>query len=163
MPDMPCAVACISVAEEATVPTMPPIACSKRAARLSMALRRSSSARAFIASCSPRSRAVSSMLSLKTCTASAMRPSSSRRSIPAIAVAVSPPDRRFIVAVSASTGRDMLRPTSSATTTAPISMASMPRMRLRRAVAAAASKALVSLANSRTATGAPAKFLMAAR
>ncbi len=89
-------------------------------------------------SCASRICRVSIMFWRKTSTASAIVPSSSRRSRPGIAMSVSPPDRRFIVAVIAVSGRDIERPIKMATRMAMRRMTTVPSMRSRRAVVAAA-------------------------
>src|SRR6478752_6280251 len=93
------------------------------------------------------------MLRRNTSTALAMVPSSSRRSAPGIVTSISPPERRFMTAVMAASGRDRPRPSSSASRIAPIRMATVPRIRLRCELAAAASYSVVSLMISRRLTG----------
>ena len=85
------------------------------------------------------------MLRRKTSTAPAMVPSSSLRSLPGIVTSISPLERRFMTAVMAANGRDKPRPSRNASSTAPARIATVPRMRLRCALAAAASYSVVSL------------------
>ena len=61
-----------------------------------------------------------------------------------------------MTAVIAVSGRDRPRPSRNASSTAPARMATVPRIRLRCELAAAASYSVVSLMTSSTATGWPA-------
>ena len=61
-----------------------------------------------------------------------------------------------MTAVIAVSGRDRPRPSRNASSTAPASMATVPRIRSRCELAAAASYSVVSLMTSSTATGWPA-------
>ena len=97
------------------------------------------------------------MLRRNTSTAAAMVPSSSRRSLPGMVTSVSPLERRFMTAVI---GGERTRQAAAEQERqhdgAPARMATVPRIRLRCDVAAAASYSVVSLMTSSTPTGWPA-------
>jgi hypothetical protein len=84
-----------------------------------------------------------------------MVPNSSLRLPPGMMTSASPPESRFMTAVTATSGREMPRPTNSATSIATIRIATVPRMSLCCELTACASYSVVSLMISMTATGWP--------
>ena len=147
---------CMSVVACATAATTLLTSASKRSAIWRCKAFFSSSACCLEASCASRMLRASIMLRRNTSTALAMVPSSSRRSLPGIVTSISPPERRFMTAVMAASGRDRPRPSRNASRIAPARMATVPRIRLRCELAAAASYSVVSLMTSRMPTGWPA-------
>ena len=131
---------------------------SKRSASSFMPRLRSASAAVRVASCWVRSASASIIMSLKTATASAIEPSSSRRSRPGIATSVSPCASRPMVPRSRSSGRDNPRPTSSATRTEPSRTTPVAVIRYQKVPVSTAVKLEMSLTSSMMATGSPAKF-----
>ena len=100
-------------ATELTTPLMP---ASKLSARRSMPVLRSASAAALSRSVSSRSRSASIMLVLNTATVSAIWPISSLRPTPGISTVLSPPASARIATHMRTTGREMPRPISQAST-----------------------------------------------
>ena len=109
MADREPAVACNSVAEAETCPTMPPTAASNRSAIWSMPARRCASAEARAAAVSASRARLRIRLSLNTWTAAAIAPISSRRWRNGTSAAVSPPARTVIAVVICWIGREIRR------------------------------------------------------